>query len=734
MNSLILNNDNEENIEIEYNISYLNQKLLPGNISNEIEMKISEIEFMNFDNGISEFDKTNYILASCSGLVSGLLNILWNKEFDLENARNWGTEKIEKFVYNVAKTQGYKKNDLQDAIEFLEEKFPIIADKFTNDFGGGYQHHLRDFAHHPSILGLIASILNQFGIAIGTNKNGEFAHYKLDDEIILNTNFSEKIFNGIVTWAFHLISDMAGSSSNPGKGTGIPGPILSFFKEISTLPLIKNIKSNYKDEDINISVIISKLFNGTYFKDEKGNPIRIDLRTEIGVLAQQSKSVLINECIVRGMYFIRYLYKEIQDKDIRNVKELKNIEIKNILPINSRVLKRMLTISNGIFVLIDLSKAAVKSGCTDITKFLLNINYVGIGRFVIACCADAGYIEEDIRNYIKDKIYEKEYNAKNSFDLKILTLTYEQEQLLDSLKNKAIQYDISKTDNEDEKILKKEWLSNWKKSYDVDNYFIESSDDIYNKLNKLLKDKWFYIFLLELYLFKPYYQLNNKNKIKKVIKYKHNYFKDIFLKQQKIESNDIILNIIKKYENYNQNVLQNKRTKFIAGVSATALITVATGGAGYVFAPQIATLIAGETVAGLSGAALTSASLAFVGGGSLAAGGLGMAGGTAILSGGGALIGLASSGVASITTTLTSVSEKYILEECSKLLTFCDLVLIQELKDYNTVQRLIENIDELILKSEVNIEKIKDKKSVKQLKLNIKYLKKCKKALDDFIK
>ena len=43
-------------------------------------------------------------------------------------------------------------------------------------------------------------------------------------------------------WVLHLVSDMAGSSVNPGKGTGIPGPILSFFKEISTMPIRRLLK------------------------------------------------------------------------------------------------------------------------------------------------------------------------------------------------------------------------------------------------------------------------------------------------------------------------------------------------------------------------------------------------------------------------------------------------------------------------------------------------------------
>lgn len=739
MKNLIVIQNEDEDIEIEYSISVEETKLLLTSGKNEnysnYDMDINEIEYFHFKSGISEYEKTNYTIAGASGLLTGLLNILWSKDFKLEDAQNWGKDKVEKFVINIAKIQGYRKNELTGAIKFLEEKFPIAADKLTNEFGGGYSHHLRDFSHHPTILGLISSILNQFGIGIGTNTNGEFVNYKIKDTTYVGRTFEEKIFNGFVMWAFHLISDMAGSSSNPGKGTGIPGILLSTFKEFSTLPIIKDIKSNYKDEDVQISIIISKLFNGTYFKDKNGNPIRLDLRTEIGVLAQQSKSVLINECIVRALYFIRSLYKEITTKNIKSLKDLNKIEIKNILSFNSRDLKRMLTISNGVFVLVDLSKALIKSGGTDVTKFILNINYVGIGRFAFACKADACYIEEDLRKTINNYIYQQKENYKPYFDFKMLSLSGKQKQILESLKLKCVEYDISKTKNDKEKKIKESWLKSWKNYIFCETndkkYFIENSDEIYKQINQIEKEHWIYIILIELYLFKPYFQLKEDEILEKKIKLNNDYFNDIFTKQQKVFSNDEIKNIIKDYKNYYNNVLQSKNNKTIIGISTTLVVTAATGGAGWFFAPQIATFIAGETVAGLSGAALTSASLAFVGGGSLAVGGLGMAGGTAILSGGGALIGLASSGVTSLAYTTTNMSNKFILQECAKLLTFCKVWIIDNKQDKKSIIKIKESIEDLIEKFNINLAKEKDKKIIKQIKNNIKYLERSVKALDN---
>lgn len=70
------------------------------------------------------------------------------------------------------------------------------------------------------------------------------------------------------------------------KKTGLPGPILSMTKELSVLPLFKNMKI----EDNTLSVFLSKLFNGTLFarRDESGKIIKdsvqkLDLRGEMGI-------------------------------------------------------------------------------------------------------------------------------------------------------------------------------------------------------------------------------------------------------------------------------------------------------------------------------------------------------------------------------------------------------------------------------------------------------------------
>ena len=382
----------------------------------------------------------------------------------------------------------------------------------------------------------------------------------------------------------------------------------------------------------------------------------------------------------------------------------------------------------------------MKSKRKDIPTFLLNINYVGIGRFILSCKADAGYIEEDTRYFINEFIKKHTEKTNAAFEFNILTLTKEQTRILHSLEYHKIIYDITLTKKDKEKEEKKIWLEEWKKQFENEQkeykneYFIQDSKELYNMINIISKnteENWVYLIGIELYLFKPYYQILEDKKYK--VKLNSKYCEDIFAKEQHIISVTEFMNIIKYYIHCYNNILQNKKTKTIVGISATAVATAITGGAGFVFAPQIATLIAGKAVVGLSGAALTSASLAFVGGGSLAVGGLGMAGGTAILTGGGALIGLTGTGVTSFVNVLTKVSDTFILEECAKLITFCKVYLIEKKNDLNTVKNIQRYIDQTINQLVNATINEKDKKSIKQLKINIKYLKKCNKALEDML-
>ena len=205
-----------------------------------------------------------------------------------------------------------------------------------------------------------------------------------------------------------MASDIAGSSGSLVKGkygTGLPGPIVSLLKELSSLKIFNNPSKTNE-----FSRFVSKLFNGTLLseRDSSGkiipeSLIKFDLRAEIGVLhelGRQTIPIIINECMVRSTYFIRQLHYQIHQNDIKSVSELVHkVDWYKVLPYNNRTISRMLTISTGCFFVVDIADAAIRGAIKNggniynpklYTDFVLRLNFVGIGRFCLAVGADIG--------------------------------------------------------------------------------------------------------------------------------------------------------------------------------------------------------------------------------------------------------------------------------------------------------------------------------------------------------
>lgn len=418
---------------------------------NEIDSKIDEcqtkLDELNkkIDKYTNHADRLDYEIAVASGIICGLIDSFFGDKFSFENVKHQGQEKIDQFVIKVAQKKGYKGNDLTGAVSFLEKKYNIVEDKATNIFGGGKQHHLRDFSHHPTPVGLFFSLLTQFTERVyGTDTSGKFIAISISElkdcenaKKLIGKNTPEKFMFGVVNWFFHMVSDVAGSSTSirDGKyGTGLPGPVCSLLKEVSSLPFFNSTKSNGCNE---LSIWVSKLFNGTLLgsKDENGklNPVEFDLRSEMGVLMQLGKQaipVLINECIVRGFYFLRRLFLEIRDKKVIGIEDLGKIEWEKTLPLKNRTIVRMMTIASGTFTAVDIADAAIRSGGFN-PDMILHVNFVGLGRFAIAVGTDIsmGKKRNDLVNeriavmsqqisYINAKVYymhaENWIEAKNT--------------------------------------------------------------------------------------------------------------------------------------------------------------------------------------------------------------------------------------------------------------------------------------------------------------------------------
>ena len=753
--------------------------LIPSqNISNTIS---SEYDFdriiFELDNKIdwlsSQADVADCLISIGSGVLCGVLDILWTGEFDLARGRELGSNTIDTFVKQTAKLLGCKDDDIKNCVRFLEDKFPIPSDGNTPDFGGGLQHHLRDFAHHPTVIGLMFSLLTQFTYkSYGTDTKGMFIVVDVPESsrVFIGKDTAEKIIYGTIIWFFHLVSDMAGSKSTAGisGGTGIPGPILSMAKELAALPLFKDIRVQEKS----LSQFISKIFNGTLFAqyDEKGKIIKetvvkFDLRGELGLMAElgrQAIPVIANESIVRTFYFIRRLAVEIRDKKISS--ERGAIDWKRVSPVNSPTLTRMLTIATGVFTSLDVADAIITQ------KYFVAVNYIGVGRFAVALENEAvwalkrrniGRIKEMYNNlkrltytHTDQMIYERMQKDMNTDKL---GLTEEQTEILYNLEYYKVLNDISSTKlpvgSEAFIELKTEWLKEWK-TYMSNGYasFLQSENAVLNWYEKedLLKkieennpsETWFRLVLLEAMLFEPYYPLSlEKDKKGNEIpskKYKNintplaGYKKsegDRYLEEQfscKYCGKGYIKRLRKCYDKVLRELNEVLKTA-LTSIVITAGVTIATVATAGAFAPTIAVALVGSNFAGLSGAALTSACLAYIGGGAIAAGGLGMAGGTMAIVGGGAILGLGvGAGVGGITGSISLMGKKNTILQSAKLLVSVREIFLNDEQDLaysnsvyeqyvNNIRSIDKNLVDLKLKADTA-----DSKEKKLLKAEIK--------------
>lgn len=729
----------------------------------------SQIELLS-----SQADNLDYIVAIASGIACGLLDILWVGEFDQVDGRSVASDKMDSFVKKTAEMlEGEEFDDVKSAVKALEKRFPIPSDGNTPDFGGGLQHHLRDFAHHPTIVGLAFSLLTQFTEkSYGTDANGIFLVVDVPEKSkpFIGKDIPQKILMGTITWFFHLVSDMAGSSSTVGitGGTGIPGPILALAKEVSAIPFFKNLKV---DDDISLSVFLSKLFNGTLMmqRDENGqiikeSVIKFDLRGELGVaveLCKQAIPVVANECIVRSFYFIRRFAIAMKDNNVNCLADFKMIDWNSVKPINNPTIARMLSISTGVFTALDIGDAIVTQ------KYWVAINYVGIGRFAVAIGSDVSWglkarnvkkvleVHENIKRQTFRKTDADIYKRiGDDMDLQMdkLGLSLEQTEILYNLEYYKTLNDIETTNipitGASVKGLKTTWLQEWSKFIsDGFESFTQvpgaemhwySMNELYQRISENNPNEpWYRLILLEAMLFEPYYPLgmekDKKGNDVPCKKYKNlnnpiNSFKktegDNFINEQftgKYCEPGYVKRLRKSY-NKRMNELSEVLKTVITSLSITAVIaivTVATAGA---FAGPIAVALVGSNFAGLSGAALTSACLAYLGGGAIAAGGAGMLGGTITIVGGGAALGIGvGAGIGGAVSSVGLMGKKNTIMQSAKLLTSVREIFLNDEHDVefsNSVyEQYLQNITEIEkglveLRLKKDVAKGKEKKAI----------------------
>ena len=703
----------------------------------------------------SHADKLDYLVAACSGLLCGALDVLWVGDFDLARGRKASSEAVDGFVTKIAQAAGYDGDDLTGAVRFLEKLAPIPSDASTPDFGGGLQHHLRDFAHHPTPAGLAFSLLTQFtGRVYGVNTAGAFLIMDVPEQALglIGETMPEKLLFGTLRWFLHLVSDMAGSGATAGLtgGTGIPGPLLSLAKELSATPLFRNISVG----DVSLSEFLSKLFNGTLLAEHdasgrilKGTQLRFDLRGELGALSElgrQAIPVIANECVVRGFYLMRHLASEIVRARPRTLEDMRRISWEDIKPFGNPTIDRMLTISTGVFTSVDVVAAAANE------TWWLSVNYVGVCRFAVAVGKDVSWSLK-ARNLkrirsayevIRANTYTKENNAVydnmgEGLGLGKFGLTLRQTEILYNLERQKVFFDIRRLEGdvfEPVKEVKRDWLRRWSGIIrEGFSKFVGDADAelrwyALSELKTAIEEEgasspWFKLALLEAMLFEPYYLLDPEGDERNILQkfgdaagtrlplagYSEKAC-DEFLAEPLAApcvAKGYIKRLRSRYNRVSKQLNESLKGAMIAlGVTAAAALAFAvTSG---IATPQIAAVLVGSQFSGLNGAALASASLAYLGGGAIAVGGLGMMGGSAVIVGGAAILGVGIGGAAGATAReLFLFDKRRTIAYSAKVLTAVEEIFLNDEHDLGLSQTVIQRYQDMVVEERAEIQRLK---------------------------
>lgn len=178
----------------------------------------------------TDCDKSDYILAACSGAICGILDIFLVGKPGESPIGDVTDKWFENRTMDFAKMCGWndkENNTLSSAIEHLEKKFKIPYDQRGAGDAASWifdlnpkNHHFKSLGHNPTLLGLFFSILDQFCNTSHFVSNGELISLQeADGKFELKGNdVPSKLFCGFANWFGHIISDISGSSGTKGRG------------------------------------------------------------------------------------------------------------------------------------------------------------------------------------------------------------------------------------------------------------------------------------------------------------------------------------------------------------------------------------------------------------------------------------------------------------------------------------------------------------------------------------
>ena len=315
-----------------------------------------------------DLDALDYALAAACGVLAGLLDALLVSAPGEGAVASAADNAFDAVVMRFAKSQGWNPQEGNEsrvdlAIKALEARFKVGYDQAKDSDAGGLvpgmmpkNHHAMSAAHYPDLIGLVASICNQFtdtstffssggkGIVIVESAGGGVE--------LRGASVPAKVLSGFANWLGHCMSDVAGSGGTREKegarGMGLPLPFFELLElcNFSALP-------GGDGQWLSVCEVMTEVYEDGY-----------DLRHG----AATGLPMEVSDLMVRATYALKRRYAQ-------------GLSWKECVPGgDSPELQRMATVGIGSMCLVDLAHAAATSW-GNWALFFGKLNVAGWARF-----------------------------------------------------------------------------------------------------------------------------------------------------------------------------------------------------------------------------------------------------------------------------------------------------------------------------------------------------------------
>ena len=337
-----------------------------------------------------KLDKYDYAIACTCGLISGLIDALFVGSPKDSKLTEIPDSVVDGIVMKFAKLCGWNdkggEGTLGQAIQDLEKKFGVNYDqRLSSDVNDLFNltpsnHHLKNLAHSPDLIGLIFSVIDQFTNTSHFVSNGKIYAVETESIELRGDNFVTKVVFGIINWFGHLMSDVAGSKSrtDDNRGAGIP---IAFFNLSQLFGNVGSFGPNNKK----LSEICSKLYTSGY---DFRFGVTLNIPVQIAIL------------LVRSFRAFRLYANSPNEFNFISLSE------------NNPEMRRMLSVSLGCLCLVDIGDAFVR-GRGNIVNILLRTNLIAWLKFSALARVEfkALLLQGHINENLVDDYIEHEYTS-----------------------------------------------------------------------------------------------------------------------------------------------------------------------------------------------------------------------------------------------------------------------------------------------------------------------------------